>query len=129
VGGTSGGAAGALDHEALAARARVHAQKKTLIARAQDPVARAAWRAVMAAADPATLGFLDATGTPPPLTPLRARTRRGQRALGRVPRGRWTTVTLVATLTPAGLGPGRPFPGALDRQAFELVGERILVPP
>lgn len=91
-------------------------------------MARAAWREVMASADPATLVFLDETGTPTTLTPLRARTRRGQRAIGRVPRDRWTTVTLVATLTPAGLGPGLQFPGALDRQAFELFVERILVP-
>jgi transposase len=128
VGGTTGGAAGALDHEQVAARTRVHAHKKTLLAREQDPVARAAWRAVMASADPATLVVLDETGTPTTLTPLRARRRRGQRALGRVPRDRGTTVTVVATLTPAGLGPGLQFPGARDRQAFARFGERILVP-
>jgi transposase len=82
----------------------------------------------MASTDPATLVFLDETGTPTTLTPLRARTRRGQRAIGRIPRGRWTTATLLATLTPAGLGPGLQFPGALDRQVFETFVEEILVP-
>jgi transposase len=82
----------------------------------------------MAPTDPASLIFLDETGTPTTLTPLRARTRRGQRAFGRVPRGRWTAVTLLATLTPAGLGPGLQFPGALDRQVFETFVEQILVP-
>jgi transposase len=82
----------------------------------------------MAATDPATLVFVDETQTPTTLTPLRARTRRTQRALGRVPRGRWTTVTLLATLTPTGLGPGLQFPGALDRPVFELFVEQILVP-
>jgi len=82
----------------------------------------------MAACDPASLMFLDETSTPTTLTPLRARSPRGQRAVGRVPRGRWTTVTLLATLTPTGLGPGVQFPGALDRRAFEQFVEEVLVP-
>ena len=82
----------------------------------------------MTAVDPASLVFLDETSTPTTLTPLRARSPRGQRVLGRVPRGRWTTVTLLATLTPQGLGPGYQFPGALDRVVFEAFVERILVP-
>jgi transposase len=99
-----------------------------LSAREQDPVARAVWREAMAATDPASLIFLDETGTPTTLTPLRARTRRGQRAIGRIPRGSWTTVSLLATLTPAGLGPGLQVPGAVDRQVFETFVARILVP-
>lgn len=77
---------------------------------------------------PARLVFLDETSTPTTLTPLRARSPRGQRAIGRVPRGRWTTVTLLATLTPTGLGPGLQFPGALDRPAFEQFVAEVLVP-
>lgn len=82
----------------------------------------------MAPIDPSTLIFLDETSTPTSLTPLRARSRRGQRAVGRVPRGRWTTVTLLATLTPTGLGPGYQFTGALDRTVFEGFVEQVLVP-
>jgi len=82
----------------------------------------------MAAVDPASLVFLDETSTPTTLTPLRARSPRGQRAVGRVPRGRWTTVTLLASLTPTGLGPGLQFPGALDRPAFEQFVADLLVP-
>ena len=82
----------------------------------------------MGTVDPASLVFLDETSTPTTLTPLRARSPRGQRAYGQVPRGRWTTVTLVATLTPTGLGPGLQFAGALDRPAFEQFVEETLVP-
>ena len=82
----------------------------------------------MATVDPSTLVFLDETSTPTTLTPLRARSPRGKRVVGRVPRGRWTTVTLLATLTPTGLGPGLQFPGALDRPAFEQFVEEVLVP-
>jgi len=48
--------------------------------------------------------------------------------VGRVPRRRWQAVTLLATLTPAGFGPGFQFAGALDRPVFEAYVERILVP-
>jgi transposase len=82
----------------------------------------------MAATDPAHLVFLDETSTPTTLTPLRARSPRGQRAYGRVPRGQRTAVTLLATLTPTGLGPGYQFAGALDRPTFEQFVEQILLP-
>jgi transposase len=121
-------AALALRHEPLAARARAHAQKKTLIAREQDPAARAAWRAETADLDPTQVIFLDETSTPTNLTPTYGRARRGQRVLGAIPHRRWDAVTLVATLTPAGFGPGLQFAGALDRPTFETFVRRILVP-
>jgi hypothetical protein len=42
----------------------------------------------MADVDPAALVFVDETSTPITLTPRRARAPRGQRAVGRVPRGK-----------------------------------------
>jgi transposase len=72
--------------------------------------------------------FLDETSTPMGLTPLRARSPRGRRAVGQVPRGRWTNVTLVATLTAQGLGPALQFAGSLDRPTFETFVETTLVP-
>ncbi len=107
---------------------RLHAQKKTLIAREQDPQARAAWRQEVAALDPAHLIFLDETNTPTNLTPVRARAPRGERAVGRVPHGRWTSVTLLASLTPQGFGPSLQLSGALDRPTFDAFVERILAP-
>jgi transposase len=99
-----------------------------LIAREQDAEARAAWRQQMAELAPEHLVFLDETSTPLHLTPLRARALRGQRVVGRIPRGRWTNVTLLATLTAAGLGPSVQFAGALDRPIFETFVEMLLVP-
>lgn len=118
----------ALHHEPLAARLGRHAQKKTLIAREQDAQARAAWRDEVAALDPASLIFLDETSTPTNLTPRYARAPRGHRVIGRVPHRRWEAVTLLATLTPEGFGPGFQFAGAVDRLVFEAFVERILVP-
>ncbi len=78
--------------------------------------------------DPSRVIVLDETSTPTTLTPRRARAPRGERAVGRVPRGRWQTVTLLATLTLDGMGPALQFPGALDRAIFETFVAEFLVP-
>lgn len=78
--------------------------------------------------DPTDFVFLDETSTPLTLTPRRARAPRGQRAVGQIPRGRWEAITLVATVTRAGLGPAVQFPGALDRDAFDTYIAKVLVP-
>ncbi len=44
------------------------------------------------------------------------------------PRGRWQAVTLLATLTPTGFGPGLQLEGAVDRQAFDTFVTEALVP-
>jgi transposase len=82
----------------------------------------------MASCDPGSLVFVDETSTPTTLTPLRARSPRGQRAVGRVPRKRRPAVTLLATLTPTGFGPGFQFPGAVDRRVFDAFVAEVLVP-
>jgi transposase len=82
----------------------------------------------MAAVAPEQLVFVDETSTPLHLTPLRARAPRGQRAVGRIPRGRWTNVTLLASLSAAGFGPALQFAGALDRPIFEQFVEQLLAP-
>ena len=82
----------------------------------------------MAAVAPADLVFLDETATPTTLTPLRARAPRGQRAVGRVPRGRRTHVSWLAALTLAGIGPSVLVEGAVDRDAFDAFVIQLLVP-
>ena len=82
----------------------------------------------MAGADPADLVFLDETATPTTLTPLRARAPRGERAVGRVPRGRRTHLSWLAALTPAGIGPSVVIEGAVDRDAFDAFVTQLLVP-
>lgn len=82
----------------------------------------------MAAVSANDLVFLDETSTPTDLTPLRGRASRGTRVVGRIPRGRWTHVTLLATLSMTGLGPAVQFTGALDRPTFEQFVETTLAP-
>jgi transposase len=45
-----------------------------------------------------------------------------------VPHGRWSSITLIATLTTAGLGPGLQFDGAMDRPIFDRFVAGLLVP-
>lgn len=78
--------------------------------------------------DPAQLLFLDETSTPTTLTPLRARSPRGTRAIGQVPRRRWQNVTLLATLTPDGIGESVVINGATNRKIFDAFVVQRLVP-
>jgi len=48
--------------------------------------------------------------------------------IGRVPRGRWHSVSLLASLHRDGLGPGLQLDGAIDRDAFETFVAEQLVP-
>lgn len=82
----------------------------------------------MAAVDPADLVFLDETSTPITLTPLRARAPRGQRAFGRVPRGKRPHIAWLATLTPTGLGESLVVDGPVDGRVFEAFVARVLLP-
>lgn len=99
-----------------------------MIAREQDSAERATFQTTIAALDPAQVIVLDETSTPSTLTRRRARAPRGQRAIGRIPRGRWATVTLLATMTLDGMGEAVQFPGALDRAVFDTFIEEWLVP-
>jgi len=82
----------------------------------------------MAGVDPADPVFLDETATPTTLTPLRARAPRGERVVGRVPRGRRPHVSWLAALTPVGIGPSVLVEGAVDRDAFDAFIAQVLVP-
>jgi len=128
LGGRRRGDREPLDDESDAAPPWHHTQKKTLIAREQSAEQRAAWQQRIQSVDANRLIFLDETSTPTTLTPLRGRAPRGQRVVGRVPRGRWHSVSLLASLGIAGLGPGLQVEGAIDRDAFETYIEYHLVP-
>ena len=91
-------------------------------------MARDAWRTEMAGCAPETLIFLDETSMSTTMTPLRARSRRGTRAIGQAPAGKWSPLTLLATLTPTGLGPALHVDGAVDRQAFDTFIATTLAP-
>jgi transposase len=116
------------DDVAGTAASGLAAQKKSLIAAERDESARTAWRAEAAALDPTDLIFVDETSTHTALTRRRARAPRGERAVGRTPRNHGPNVTLLAALTPAGVGPALAITGAVDGAAFALYAKRLLAP-
>src|SRR5215210_2374273 len=101
------------DHVAGAAASGLAAQKKSLIAAERNQ---------------ADLIFVDETSTHTALTRRRARAPRGERAVGRVPRNHGPNVTLLAALTPTGIGPALTIAGAVDGAAFALYAEQVLAP-
>lgn len=104
------------------------AQKKSLVAAERDEAARAAWRIDASTLNPADLVFVDETSTHTAMTRRRARAPRGERAVGRTPRNHGPNITLLAALTPAGIGPAVAIPGAVDGAAFTAYAERLLAP-
>jgi transposase len=82
----------------------------------------------LAAVAPQRFVFLDETATPTSLTRLRARAPRGQRAVGTVPRRRWQSVSVLASLSTGGMGPAMVLDGAINREAFEAYVEQSLLP-
>ena len=94
----------------------------------QDPLQRAAWWAEMAALDAARLVFVDESGANITLTPRYGRALRGQRCEGRVPHNWGLNTTLLAALTPQGIGPALVVEGATDGRVLERFVADYLVP-
>lgn len=77
---------------------------------------------------PADLVFVDETSTGIDLARRYARARRGERAIGYVPRNYGRRTTLVSVLTPVGLGPALTVSGAIDTDWFTLYVRDLLAP-
>lgn len=103
-------------------------KKKTLVASERDEEARAAWRVQTGYEQHDEWTFVDECATHIALTPLYARAPRGVRAIGKVPRNYGTKTTLLASLSPVGMGEAFLLEGAADGTAFEIYIEQILAP-
>ncbi len=94
----------------------------------RDEWRRAAWRVTVAqATDPKRLVFVDEMGTNTSLSPLRAWSRRGERARCAVPRNRGKNTTLLASMSAEGIGSSLAITDAVDAQMFEAYLERVLL--
>jgi transposase len=78
--------------------------------------------------DPERLVFVDEMGTNTSLSPLRAWSRKGQRAYGPVPRNRGKNTTLLASMSLEGMGPALAVEGATIAVVFETYVEKALAP-
>lgn len=82
----------------------------------------------MEVVDPATLVFVDESGTNLAMTPRYGRAPRGERVVGTVPRNHGPNTTLVAALSLAGVQAAMTVEGAIDRCAFDAFVDQVLVP-
>lgn len=108
--------------------AGVDAKKKTVRASEQDPAARAAWQEQVAQWTGEELVFVDETNTATNFALRYGRAPRGERARAQVPRNYKQRTSLIAALTPGGVGAAMTVPGAVDQAAFEAYIGQVLVP-
>lgn len=103
-------------------------KKKTLRASEQNEADRAVWREQAKTLDASKLVFIDECGSNIALTRVYARSPKGKRAYGAVPRNRRANITLLAALSLQGMGEALTVDGSADAAVFELYVERILAP-
>src|SRR4051795_7636228 len=117
---------------ALLCPAADHAQKKTAHAAEQDRPdilkRRQEWFDEQLELDPARLIFIDETWASTNMARRYGRALRGQRLRARVPHGHWKTTTFVAGLRLTGLVAPFVLDGPINRDAFEVYVEKVLVP-
>ncbi|SRR5581483_4203261 len=103
-------------------------KKKTIRASEQNEADRAVWREQAKTLDASKLVFIDECGSNIALTRLYARSLRGKRAYGAVPRNKRANITLLAALSLQGMGEAFILEGSADTIVFELYIERVLAP-
>jgi transposase len=89
-------------------------KKKTIRASEQSEADRAAWREQAKTLDASKLVFIDECGSNIALTRLYARSPKGKRASGSVPRNRRANITLLASLSLQGMGEAFILEGSAD---------------
>jgi transposase len=94
----------------------------------QDQAARHQWRQEAARWEVSALIFLDECGVNTTMHRRYARSPRGVRAVGVVPRNWKQNTTIVGALCPTGVQAVMTLEGAMDRLAFEAFVEQVLVP-
>lgn len=72
--------------------------------------------------------FVDEMGANTSLSPLRAWSRRGERAHCSVPRNRGKNTTLLASMSVEGMGPALAVESVTNRAVFEVYVEGVLAP-
>jgi len=90
--------------------------------------ARAAFREAAAAVPPDAFVFLDESGITTALVRRYARAEGGRRAVGRVPAGHWTQLTVLGALSLAGLGACMTVNAPTDRDVFTAFVRHVLAP-
>jgi transposase len=89
---------------------------------------RAQWTKYQDRVDPARLVFIDETWTRTNMAPLRGWAPRGHRLIGKVPDGRWRTMTFLAALRHDRVTAPWLLEGPIDGESFATYVEKVLLP-
>ena len=89
---------------------------------------RQQWIAYQDRIDPTRLVFIDETWTKTNMAPLRGWSPQGQRLPGKVPHGRWTTMTFLAALRHDRVEAPWLIDGPIDGESFRLYVDQVLIP-
>jgi transposase len=89
---------------------------------------RAQWIKYQDRVDPARLVFIDETWTRTNMAPLRGWAPRGSRLTGKVPDGRWRTMTFLAALRHDRITAPWLLEGPIDGESFATYVEKVLLP-
>ena len=89
---------------------------------------RAQWIKYQDRVDPARLVFIDETWTRTNMAALRGWAPRGSRLIGKVPDGRWRTMTFLAALRHDRITAPWLLEGPIDGESFATYVEKVLLP-
>jgi transposase len=89
---------------------------------------RAQWVKYQDRVDPARLVFIDETWTRTNMAALRGWAPRGSRLIGKVPHGRWRTMTFLAALRHDRITAPWLLEGPIDGESFATYVEKVLLP-
>ena len=89
---------------------------------------RAQWIKYQDRVDPARLVFIDETWTRTNMAPLRGWAPQGSRLIGKVPHGRWHTLTFLAALRHDRITAPWLLEGPIDGDSFATYVEKVLLP-
>ena len=117
-----------VDHRTRDPTLGLDTQQPTLGATARDEQAHHAYRTRVAQWTAQDVVVVDACGSTIHRTPGYARAPKGQRTGGAVPRNTNKNTTLIASMTPTGMGPAMLLDGATDTAAVATYGAHSLAP-
>ena len=103
-------------------------KKKAVRASERDEERRRGWMGEARQLDASRFVFVDECGSHTGLARTRARAPRGERAYASLPRNTGPNTTIIASLSPNGMGEAMVVEGATDTAVFEAYLERVLAP-
>jgi transposase len=89
---------------------------------------RVQWKKYQARLDPSRLVFIDETWAKTNMTRTHGRAPRGERLIGKVPHGRWHTLTFLAALRADRIDAPCVIDGPINGDSFLAYVEQVLVP-